>query len=132
MIFATMFVSGVFLAMHYNPSPDKAYQSVDYIMNDVPSGWLLRGLHHWGASAMVIAVFLHMMTGFFSGSYKKPRELTWVSGVVLLLIVLGLGVTGDLLPWGLKAYWPTTGGTNRPEDLPLGGELLSPRRRGCA
>ena len=85
MIFATMFVSGVFLAMHYNPSPDKAYQSVDYIMQTVRGGWLLRGLHHWGASAMVIAVFLHMMTGFFSGAYKRPRELTWISGVVLLL-----------------------------------------------
>ena len=106
LIFATMFVSGVFLAMHYNPSPDKAYQSVDYIMNDVPGGWLLRGLHHWGASAMVIAVFLHMLTGFFTGSYKKPRELTWISGVVLLLIVLGLGFTGYLLPWDLKAYAP--------------------------
>jgi quinol-cytochrome oxidoreductase complex cytochrome b subunit len=125
MIFATMFVSGVFLAMHYNPSPDKAYQSVDYIMNDLPGGWLLRGLHHWGASAMVIAVFLHMMTGFFSGSYKKPRELTWISGVVLLLIVLGLGFTGYLLPWDLKAYWATTVSTNIPKDLPLVGDFVS-------
>ncbi len=125
MIFATMFVSGVFLAMYYNPSPDKAYQSVDYIMNDVPAGWLLRGLHHWGASAMVIAVFLHMLTGFFSGSYKKPRELTWVSGVVLLLIVLGLGFTGYLLPWDLKAYWATTVSTNIPKDIPLAGDFVS-------
>jgi len=125
MIFATMFVSGVFLAMHYNPSPDKAYQSVDYIMNDVPGGWLLRGLHHWGASAMVIAVFLHMLTGYFTGSYKKPRELTWISGVVLLLIVLGLGFTGYLLPWDLKAYWATTVSTNIPKDLPLIGDFVS-------
>ena len=125
MIFATMFVSGVFLAMHYNPSPDKAYQSVDYIMNDVPGGWLLRGLHHWGASAMVVAVFLHMLTGFFTGSYKKPRELTWISGVVLLLIVLGLGFTGYLLPWDLKAYWATTVSTNIPKDIPLIGDFVS-------
>jgi ubiquinol-cytochrome c reductase cytochrome b subunit len=125
MIFATMFVSGVFLAMYYNPSPDKAYQSVDYIMNDVRGGWLLRGLHHWGASAMVIAVFLHMMTGFFSGSYKKPRELTWMSGVVLLLIVLGLGFTGYLLPWDMKAYWATTVSTNIPKDIPIIGGFLS-------
>ena len=125
MIFATMFVSGVFLAMHYNPSPDKAYASVDYIMNDVPGGWLLRGLHHWGASAMVIAVFLHMMTGFFTGSYKKPRELTWISGVVLLLIVLGLGFTGYLLPWDLKAYWATTVSTNIPKDIPLIGDFFA-------
>jgi len=125
MIFATMFVSGVFLAMHYNPSPDKAYQSVDHIMNDVPGGWLLRGLHHWGASAMVIAVFLHMLTGFFTGAYKKPRELTWVSGVVLLLIVLGLGFTGYLLPWDLKAYWATTVSTNIPKDIPLIGDFIA-------
>jgi ubiquinol-cytochrome c reductase cytochrome b subunit len=125
MLFVTMFVSGVFLAMHYNPSPDKAYQSVDYIMNDVPAGWLLRGLHHWGASGMVIAVFLHMMTGFFSGAYKRPRELTWISGVVLLLIVLGLGFTGYLLPWDLKAFWATTVSTNIPKDIPLVGRFLS-------
>jgi ubiquinol-cytochrome c reductase cytochrome b subunit len=125
MIFATMFVSGVFLAMHYNPSPDKAYQSVDYIMQTVRGGWLLRGLHHWGASAMVIAVFLHMLTGFFSGAYKKPRELTWISGVVLLLIVLGLGFTGYLLPWDLKAYWATTVSTNIPKDIPFVGGFLS-------
>src|ERR1041385_8295635 len=62
MLFVTMFVSGIFLAMYYNPSPDKAYQAIDYIMNDIPWGWLLRGIHHWGASAMVIAVFLHMAT----------------------------------------------------------------------
>jgi quinol-cytochrome oxidoreductase complex cytochrome b subunit len=125
MLFVTMFVSGVFLAMHYNPSPDKAYQSVDYIMNDVPAGWLLRGLHHWGASGMVIAVFLHMMTGFFSGAYKRPRELTWISGVVLLLLVLGLGFTGYLLPWDLKAFWATTVSTNIPKDIPLVGRFLS-------
>src|SRR5581483_7860673 len=83
LLFVTMFVSGVFLAMYYNPSPDKAYQAVDHIMNDVPMGWLLRGIHHWGASAMVIVVFLHLLTNFFSGTYKKPRELTWISGVVM-------------------------------------------------
>jgi ubiquinol-cytochrome c reductase cytochrome b subunit len=125
MLFATMFVSGIFLAMHYNPSPDKAYRSVEYIMNDLPGGWLLRGLHHWGASAMVIAVFLHMMTGFFTGAYKKPRELTWISGVVLLLIVLGLGFTGYLLPWDLKGFWATTVSTNIPKDVPVIGGFIS-------
>jgi quinol-cytochrome oxidoreductase complex cytochrome b subunit len=125
MLFGVMFVSGVFLAMYYNPSPDKAYSAIDYIMNDVPWGWLLRGLHHWGASAMVIAVFLHMMTSFFAGSYKKPREFTWLSGVVMLLIVLGLGFTGYLLPWDLKAYWATTVSTNIPKDIPVVGRFLS-------
>ncbi len=73
-LFLTMAISGVFLAMYYNPSPDKAYQAIDYIMHDVPAGWLLRGIHHWGASAMVIVVFLHMLSSFFSGTYRKPRE----------------------------------------------------------
>jgi ubiquinol-cytochrome c reductase cytochrome b subunit len=125
MLFGIMFVTGVFLAMHYNPSPDKAYSAIDYIMNEVPWGWLLRGLHHWGASVMVIAVFLHMMTSFFAGSYKKPREFTWLSGVVMLLIVLGLGFTGYLLPWDLKAYWATTVSTNIPKDIPVVGQFLS-------
>src|SRR6185436_3938075 len=82
LLFITMFVSGVFLAMHYNPSPDRAYQAIDYIMNEVPWGRVLRGIHHWGASAMVIVVFLHMLTSYFFGAYKKPREFTWITGVV--------------------------------------------------
>src|SRR3954466_3849920 len=94
MLFGIMFVTGVFLAMYYNPSPDKAYEAIDYIMHKVPAGWLLRGIHHWGASAMVIVVVLHMATNFFSGTYKAPREVTWISGVMMLLIVLGLGFTG--------------------------------------
>src|SRR3954462_5923754 len=125
LLFITMFVSGVFLAMHYNPSPDKAYQAIDYIMNAVPAGWLLRGIHHWGASAMVIVVVLHLLTNFFGGTYRKPREFTWMSGVVMLLIVLGLGFTGYLLPWDLKAYWATTVSTNIPKDIPVVGPFLS-------
>ncbi len=125
MLFGTMFVSGIFLAMYYNPSPDKAYEAIDYIMNGLPWGWLLRGLHHWGASAMVLAVFAHMMVSFFQGSYKKPREITWMSGIVMLLITLGLGFTGYLLPWDLKAYWATTVSTNIPKDIPLVGDWLS-------
>jgi quinol-cytochrome oxidoreductase complex cytochrome b subunit len=125
MLFVTMFISGVFLAMYYNPSPDRAYQSVDYIMEEVPAGWLLRGIHHWGASAMVVAVFLHMLTNFFAGTYKRPRELTWVSGVFLLLIVLGLGFTGYLLPWDMKAFWATTVSANIPRDIPLVGDFIA-------
>ena len=125
MLFGVMFVSGVFLAMYYNPSPDKAYEAIDYIMNELPWGKILRGIHHWGASAMVIAVFLHMMTSFFAGSYKTPREVTWITGVVMLLIVLGLGFTGYLLPWDLKAYWATMVSTNIPKDIPVIGNFVS-------
>jgi len=125
MLFAVQVVTGVFLAMYYNPSPDKAYQSVDYIMKDVPLGALLRGVHHWGSSAMVVAVFLHLMTNFFSGTYKAPRELTWMGGACLLLITLGLGFTGYLLPWDIKAFWATVVSTNIPKDIPVIGKFIT-------
>jgi len=125
LLFAIMVVSGLFLALHYNPSPDKAYQSVDYIMKEVPLGAILRGIHHWGASAMVLMVFLHLMSNFFSGTYKAPRELTWIGGVGLLLITLGLGFTGYLLPWDMKAYWATVVSTNIPKDIPVIGKFVT-------
>src|SRR5439155_18011616 len=83
------------------------------------------GIHHWGASAMVIVVVLHMLTNFFGGTYRRPREFTWMSGVLMLLIVLGLGFTSYLLPWDLKAYWATTVSTNIPKDIPVVGRFLS-------
>ncbi|MBN2124349.1 MAG: cytochrome b N-terminal domain-containing protein [Deltaproteobacteria bacterium] len=121
LLFGVMGVTGVFLAMYYNPSPDKAYQSIDYIMNHVHLGRLLRGIHHWGAGAMVIAVFVHMLTNFFSGSFRAPRELTWMIGVCLFLVTLGLGFTGYLLPWDQKAYWATVVSANIPGDIPVAG-----------
>jgi quinol-cytochrome oxidoreductase complex cytochrome b subunit len=125
LLFAVMVVSGLFLALYYNPSPDRAYQSVDYIMKEVPLGAVLRGIHHWGASAMVLMVFLHLMSNFFSGTYKAPRELTWIGGVCLLLITLGLGFTGYLLPWDMKAYWATVVSTNIPRDIPVIGKFVT-------
>src|ERR1051326_54734 len=130
LLFGMMVVSGLFLAMYYNPSPGEAYQSVDYIMNSVPGGWLLRGIHHWGAGAMVLAVFVHMMANFFTGSFKKPREATWTFGVLLLLVTLGLGFTGYLLPWDMKAYWATVVSTNIPKDIPWIGNFISRTMRG--
>ncbi|MBT6613061.1 MAG: DUF4405 domain-containing protein, partial [Deltaproteobacteria bacterium] len=94
LVFAVEAVTGMLLAMYYNPSPELAYESINFIMNDVAMGSTLRGIHHWGASAMVVLVFVHMMTVFFSGSYKAPRELTWTAGVFLFLFTLGLGFTG--------------------------------------
>ncbi len=125
MLFAVQVVTGIFLALYYNASPDKAYQSVDYIMKDVPLGTLLRGIHHWGSSAMVVAVVLHLLSNFFSGTYKTPREVTWMGGVCLLLITLGLGFTGYLLPWDLKAYWATVVSTNIPKDIPVIGKFIT-------
>ena len=124
-LFAILAASGMFLAMYYSPSPDKAYQSIDYIMNDLPFGAVLRGIHHWGAGAMVLAVFTHLATVFFSGSFKAPRELTWILGVCLFLVTLGLGFTGYLLPWDQKAFWATVVSSNIPGDIPLIGHVLT-------
>ncbi len=130
LLFSLLTVSGIFLAMYYNPSPDKAYQSIGYIMKDVSLGSVLRGLHHWGASAMVLVVFVHLLTVFFSGSYKAPREATWIVGVFLLLVTLGLGFTGYLLPWDMKAFWATVVGSNVPKAMPVIGEFISRFVRG--
>ncbi|MFB3826580.1 MAG: cytochrome b N-terminal domain-containing protein [Bryobacteraceae bacterium] len=130
LLFGVMAVSGIVLAMYYNPSPDKAYQSIDYIMNGVPLGRLLRGIHHWGAGAMVLAVFFHLLANFFTDAFKPPRELTWITGACLLLITLGLGFTGYLLPWDMKAYWATVVSTNIPKDIPVIGEFVTRAVRG--
>lgn len=124
-LFGVMAVSGIFLAMYYNPSPDKAYQSVEYIMREVPLGRILRGIHHWGAGAMVLFVFIHLLANFFSGSFKAPREMTWIIGAALFLITLGLGFTGYLLPWDMKAYWATVVSTNIPKDIPVIGPFIA-------
>ncbi|MBA4399361.1 MAG: cytochrome b6 [Chloroflexi bacterium] len=116
-------VTGILLTIYYVPTPDHAYDSVQYITTQVALGWLIRGLHHWGASAMVVLVFLHMLRVIFLGSYKFPREVTWFSGVVLFLVVIGFGFTGYLLPWDEKAYWATTVGTQIAGTPPLIGDL---------
>lgn len=125
LFFVVQAASGMFLAMYYNPAPDLAYESINYIMNEVTMGRVLRGIHHWGAGAMVVLVFLHMVFNYFSGSFKAPRELTWVVGVILFLLTLGLGFTGYLLPWDQKAYWATVVSTNIPRDIPLIGDFVT-------
>jgi ubiquinol-cytochrome c reductase cytochrome b subunit len=130
LLFAVMAVSGIFLAMYYNPSSDKAYQSIDYITKEVPMGAWLHGIHHWGAGAMVLCVFIHLLANFFSGSFKAPREAAWIVGVLLLLVTLGLGFTGYLLPWDMKAYWATTVSANIPKDIPIIGDFIARAIRG--
>lgn len=117
-------VTGILLTIYYVPTPDHAYDSVQFITTQVPAGWLIRGLHHWGASAMVILVVLHMLRVILYGAYKFPREVTWVTGVILLLVVIGFGFTGYLLPWDQKAYWATTVGTRIAGTPPLIGDSI--------
>jgi len=129
-LFLLQAVTGIFLTVYYVPSPDHAYDSIQYIMNDVAFGWLIRGIHHWGATLMVIFVFIHMLRTFMFGAYKFPRELTWVTGVVLLLCTLGMGFTGYLLPWNQRAYWATTVGTEIAGTVPFIGQFITGGLRG--
>lgn len=123
-------VTGILLTIYYVPTPDHAYDSVQYITTQVTAGWLIRGLHHWGASAMVVLCVLHMLRVILLGAYKYPREVTWMTGVFLLLIVVGFGFTGYLLPWDQKAYWATTVGTRIAGTPPLIGDYILRIMRG--
>ncbi|NIM93012.1 MAG: cytochrome b6 [Anaerolineales bacterium] len=123
-------VTGIFLTNYYVPHPEQAYDSIQFIMNDVTFGWLIRGIHHWGATLMVILVFLHMLRTFIYGAYKYPREFTWITGVFLLLVTLGMGFTGYLLPWNQRAYWATTVATSIVETVPFIGPFLADVVRG--
>ncbi|MEJ2747269.1 MAG: cytochrome b N-terminal domain-containing protein [Anaerolineae bacterium] len=123
-------VTGILLTIYYVPTPDHAYDSVYYITTQVPAGWLIRGMHHYGASAMVVLCVLHMLRVIFLGAYKFPREVTWFSGVILLLTTVGFGFTGYLLPWDQKAYWATTVGTRIAGTAPIVGDWVLRIMRG--
>jgi quinol-cytochrome oxidoreductase complex cytochrome b subunit len=129
-LFLLQGVTGIFLTVYYTPSPDHAYDSITYIMNGVAFGWLIRGIHHWGATLMVIVVFIHMLRVFVTASFKYPRELTWFFGVGLLLLTLGMGFTGYLLPWNQKAFWATTVGTQIAGSVPFVGDFILKSLRG--
>ncbi|MEK7215079.1 MAG: cytochrome b N-terminal domain-containing protein, partial [Chloroflexota bacterium] len=132
-LFLLQVLTGTLLAMNYAPTPDHAYDSIRFIMSEVASGWFIRGLHHWGASVMVIVVVAHLITVFIMGAHRYPREATWLFGVGLLLLTIGFGFTGYLLPWDQKAYWATTVGTNMIGTIPgVGPALLVVVRGGAA
>jgi len=129
-LFLLQGITGIMLSIYYVPTPDHAYDSIQYIMNGVSFGWLLRGIHHWGASLMVLIVFFHMLRTFYFGAYKYPREFTWVTGVILLFLTLGMGFTGYLLPWDQRAYWATTVGTSIAGTVPFIGNFINEVLRG--
>jgi len=129
-LFLIQGVTGILLTIYYTPSPDHAYDSIQYIMNNVAFGWLIRGIHHWGSSLMVLVVFIHMVRVFVTASYKYPRELTWMIGVGLLICTLGMGFTGYLLPFNQKSYWATTVGTSIAGTVPALGDFILKVLRG--
>jgi menaquinol-cytochrome c reductase cytochrome b subunit len=123
--FVSQAVTGVFLAMYYDPSPTRAYDSVQHITNEVFLGELVRGMHRWGATVMIVLVFLHMGRTFFFGAYKYPRELNWVIGVVLLILTLAMGLTGYLLPFDQRSFWATVVAVNITGTGPIIGPYLA-------
>jgi len=135
---ATMFaflsqaVTGVFLAMYYEPDPTRAYESASRITNDLFLGEFVRGMHRWGSSVMIILIFLHMGRTFFFGAYKYPRELNWIIGVVLVILTFVMSLTGYLLPFDQRSYWATIVAANINGTGPLVGPFLSDFLRGGA
>ncbi|MBI5196373.1 MAG: cytochrome bc complex cytochrome b subunit [Nitrospirae bacterium] len=123
-------VSGYFLLVYYIPHPDYAFKSVQEIMNSVPFGWLLRMIHIVVSNLMVVVVTLHLISIFMLLAYKKPRELTWVAGVCLLLITLIFCLSGYLLPWSQRSFWATTIVTNIPTAFPVAGDYIANLLRG--
>jgi quinol-cytochrome oxidoreductase complex cytochrome b subunit len=123
--FIVQTLTGVFLAMYYKPDPNSAYASIQNITQDVTLGWLVRGMHKWGASVFIILLFFHMARTFLFGAYKYPRELNWIIGVLLLVLGMLEGFTGYLLPWDNTAYWATVVGINLNATGPFVGPFLA-------
>jgi len=117
-------LSGMFLTMYYVPDVENAWKSVYYLQNEVAFGEIVRGMHHWGASLVIVMMFLHTLRVFFTGSYKKPRELNWIVGVLIFCVMLGLGFTGYLLPWDMKALFATKVGLEIAGSVPFIGDLI--------
>jgi hypothetical protein len=128
--FMIQVVTGILLAFYYKPTPEAAYQSILFIENEVRFGAAVRAIHHWSANGMVVMVVAHMLRVFIYGAFKAPRELNWVSGVLLLILTLGFGLTGYLLPWDQRAYWATTVASEIAGGIPQIGDLVMVFLRG--
>lgn len=129
-LFAVQVVTGILLIFYYRPSAEEAYESVRFLMAEVEFGWLIRSIHAWAANLMIFTLFVHLFSVLLLKAYRPPREITWVSGVVLLALTLGFGFTGYLLPWNELAYFATKVGTEIPGVLPGLGPFLRRFLRG--
>jgi cytochrome b6 len=123
-LFGIQVVTGILLLLYYRPSAESAFESVQFIMTDVQFGWLIRSVHSWSANLMIAALFVHMFSVYFLKAYRAPREITWISGVLLLFLSLAFGFSGYLLPWNTLAFFATKVGTEVAGVLPAGGEFL--------
>jgi cytochrome b6 len=129
-LFSVQVATGILLLLYYRPSAAEAFESVQYIMAEVPFGWLIRSIHSWGANLFVGVVVLHMVSVFFLKAYRQPREMTWITGALLLFLTLGFGFSGYLLPWNTISFFATRVGTDVPATIPWIGPLLSRILRG--
>ena len=120
----TQFLTGILMALYYVPHPEAAYQSVKYVEESVTAGMLTRALHYWGASFVLVALFLHVSRVFFSGGYRKPRHLVWIVGLFLFVLVIITAFFGQLLPWDQHAYWAATVGTEIAASAPVLGPII--------
>jgi ubiquinol-cytochrome c reductase cytochrome b subunit len=118
-----LFLSGAFMAFYYSPAPGSAYDSVDYALFSVPYGDIIKGIHHYGWNLFLIVLGLHMVRAFLVGAYKPPRQLVWVSGVMILFLVPAFIITGDLLPWDQKGYWSTQVRLSIIDSIPFIGDI---------
>ncbi len=120
--FMVQVMTGILLMLYYRPSADGAFESVEFIMTTVPFGWLIRSIHSWSANLMVFFAFVHLATVYFTKSYRKPREITWVTGCLLLFLAMAFGFSGYLLPWNQLAFFATKVGTDIAGSVPVIGE----------
>lgn len=129
-LFVIQVLTGILLLLYYRPSPAEAYESVQFIVTRVEFGWLIRSVHSWSANLMILTAFIHMFSVVFLHAYRKPRELTWLSGIALLGLALGFGFSGYLLPWNEVSYFATKVGTDMAAAVPVIGGGLARFLRG--
>src|SRR5438874_3761401 len=130
MFFTIQVVTGIMLLFYYEPSAELANKSIERIMTQVPFGWLIRSVHSWSANALMATVFIHMFSVFLMKSYRTPRYIMWLTGIILFLLMLGFGFTGYLLPWDQTSYFATKIGTEVPKAVPIFGDIVSGLLRG--
>lgn len=123
-LFVVQVVTGILLLLYYRPSAENAFESVQFIMTEVKFGWLIRSIHSWSANLMILTLFIHMFSVYFMRAYNRPRELTWVTGVILLFLSVGFGFSGYLLPWNEVSFFATKVGTDIAGDIPVVGRTM--------
>jgi len=129
-LFVIQVLTGILLLLYYRPTPDDAYESVQYIVTQVRFGWLIRSVHSWAANLMIFTAFVHMFSVYFLKAYRKPRELTWITGILLLFLAMGFGFSGYLLPWNTLGYFATKVGTEMAGSVPFAGKWMLTFLRG--